>query len=300
MGNEDLAKHLESTGELAQAYEVYAKMRSDVSSTKHIAEVGLHLARISIFRRDWAMAIANVNKISGLHVDSDDKSLKALCGILHGIGQLGQAKYKEAAHSFLQVEATLDPMLYDEFASPNDIATYGGLLALATMTRPELDRFLDASPFRTFLELEPHLRRAISQFVNGRYSACLTILESYRSEYLLDIYLQPHVQHLYSLIRAKCIRHFMQPFSCVTIDSMNAAFASPGASIEAELVEMIRHGGLEARIDSIEKVCFKMQALISSRPLTSLIARDYCQCQSSCQDAECVFEIYQNLRKRRY
>lgn len=259
MGNEDLAKHLESMGDLQQAYETYAKMRSDVSSTKHIIECGLHLARISIYRRDWAMVIANVNKISGLQSEKDkagvDKSLQAMCNILYGIGLLGQRKYLEAASSFLQVEPTIEPTQYDEFASPNDIATYGGLLALATMSRSELSKFLDNSSFRTFLELEPHLRRAISQFVNGRYSACLAILESYRSDYLLDIYLQNHTNHLYTLIRAKCIFHFLQPFSCVTIESMNEAFAPPGGSVEAELEEMIRHGGLQARIDSIDKVC---------------------------------------------
>lgn len=259
MGNEDLAKHLESMGDLQQAYEAFAKMRSDVSSTKHIIECGLHLARISMYRRDWSMVIANVNKISGLQPDKDkasaDKSLQALCNILYGIGLLGQGKYLEAASSFLLVEPTVEASLYDEFASPNDIATYGGLLALATMGRSELSGFLDNSNFRTFLELEPHLRRAISQFVNGRYSACLAILESYRSDYLLDIYLQNHTKHLYTLIRGKCIFHFLQPFSCVTIDSMNAAFAPPGGSVEAELEEMIRNGGLQARIDSIDKVC---------------------------------------------
>lgn len=258
MGNEDLARHLESMGDLQQAYETFAKMRSDVSSTKHIVECGLNLARISTYRRDWSMVIVNVNKISGLQSDKDkagaDKSLQALCNILYGIGLLGQGKYLEAMSSVLQVEPTVEASLYEEFASPNDIATYGGLLALATMSRSELSRLLDNSNFRTFLELEPHLRRAISQFVNGRYSACLAILESYRSDYLLDIYLQPHTNHLYTLIRGKCIFHFMQPFSCVTIDSMNSAFAPPGGSVEAELEEMIRNGGLQARIDLIDKV----------------------------------------------
>lgn len=254
MGNEDLAKHFESMGELNQAYEVYAKMRADASSTKHIIEVGLHLARVSVLRRDWSMVIANVNKMAGLQTDSGDKSIQAVSNILYGIGLLGQGKYLEAAQAFLQVDPTLETPLYDEFASPNDIATYGGLLALATLDRSGLSRFLDNSPFRTFLELEPHFRRAISQFVNGRYSACLAILESYRSDYLLDIYLQPHVVTLYSLIRVKYIFHFLQPFSCVTIESMNAAFAPPGGSIEPELEDMIRNGGLMARIDPIDRV----------------------------------------------
>lgn len=254
MGNEDLATFLESTGELNQAYEVYAKMRSDVSSVKHITEVGLHLARLSVHRRDWAVVMANVNKINAFQAEAVDKSMPSVCNILYGIAQLGQAKYEESAEHFSRVDPCIEPSLYDEYASPNDIATYGGLLALATMSRAELTKFLETSNFRTFLELEPHLRRAITQFVNGRYSACLAILESYKPDYLLDIYLQPHVASLYTSIRGKCIFHFLQPFSCVTIDSMNAAFAAPGESIEDELADMIRAGNLLARIDAIDGV----------------------------------------------
>lgn len=254
MGNEDLAKLYEWTGEMNQAYEVYARMRSDVSTTKHITEVGLHLARISVHRRDWAMAVTNINKISGIQSETVDKSMQSICNILYGIAQLGQNKYAESADHFLQVDPSIEPTLYNEYASPNDIATYGGLLALATMSRAELSKFLETSNFRAFLELEPHTRRAITQFVNGRYSACLAILESYKPDYLLDIYLQPHVKHLYTLIRGKCIFHFLQPFSCVTIDSMNAAFAAPGESIEDELADMIRTGNLLARIDAIDQV----------------------------------------------
>ncbi|KAF3771451.1 hypothetical protein M406DRAFT_105202 [Cryphonectria parasitica EP155] len=254
MGNEDLARHYESMGDLNQAYEAYAKMRSDVSSTKHIVEVGFHLARVSVYRHDWAMVIANVNKISGLQTEPNSKTMQARCNALYGIALLGQYKYTEAAQKFFQVDPILEPEVYDEYASLNDIAVYGGLLALATMSRKELTKFLESSSFRAFLELEPHLRRAISQFITGRYSACLAILESYRPDYLLDIYLQPHLDELYGWIRGKCIHHFLLPFSCVTLDSMNEAFAPPGGSIEEELADMIRDGGLEARIDSIDKL----------------------------------------------
>ncbi|CAN8096608.1 unnamed protein product [Discula destructiva] len=260
MGNEDLAKHYEKLGELSLAYEVYSKMRADVTASKQIIEGGLHLARVSVLRRDWAMVITNVNKITSVHMmENNDKTTQSLSNIYYGIGHLGQSKYAEASQAFLRVDPSTSASLYDEVASPNDIATYGGLLALATMNRQELSRFLDSSPFRPFLELEPHFRRAISQFVNGRYSACLAILESYRADYLLDIYLEPHVTELYRMIRTKCIFHFLQPFSCVTIDSMNAAFAAPGESVEEELIDMIRVGGLQARIDPIDRVITTIQ-----------------------------------------
>lgn len=257
MGNEDLGKHFEKIGELGLAYEAYSKCRADVSSAKHIIEVGLHLARLSLYRRDWSAVTTNVNKMSGLQTEGatgTDKTQQTICNIMYGLSYLGQAKYPEAARSFLQVDPTVSPDNFDQFASPNDIAVYGGLLALATMSRPELSGVLDNSSFRTFLELEPHIRRAISQFVNGRYSACLSILESYHSDYLLDINLQPHLKHLYSVIRGKCIFHFVQPFSCVTIDNLNAAFSPQGGSIDQELVDMIGNGALDARIDAIDRV----------------------------------------------
>jgi COP9 signalosome complex subunit 1 len=256
MGNEDLGKHFERIGELTLAYEAYSKCRADVSSAKHIIEVGLHQARLSLYRQDWSAVMTNVNKMSGLQSDSasPDKTHQTICNILYGIALLGQEKYPEAARNFLQVDPAVSPDNYDQFASPNDVAIYGGLLALATMSRPELSRVLENTSFRTFLELEPHIRRAISQFVNGRYSACLSILESYRADYLLDINLQPHVKELYTVIRCKCIFNFVQPFSCVTIDNLNAAFAPVGGSIEQELVELIGNGTLAARIDAIERV----------------------------------------------
>lgn len=257
MGNEDLGKHFERIGELSLAYDAYSKCRADVSSAKHIVEVGLHLARLSLYRRDWSSVMVNVNKMSGLQSDgagATDKTQQTICHILYGTASLGQAKYPEAARSFLQVDPAVSPDNYDQFASPNDVAVYGGLLALATMSRSELSGVLENSSFRTFLELEPHIRRAISQFVNGRYSACLSILETYRTDYLLDINLQPHLKHLYTVIRGKCIFNFVQPFSCVTIDNLDAAFSPVGGSIEQELVDMIGNGTLDARIDTIDRV----------------------------------------------
>jgi COP9 signalosome complex subunit 1 len=123
------------------------------------------------------------------------------------------------------------------------------------MDRKELQQgVLDNQSFRTFLEHEPHIRKAISLFVNGRYSSCLSILEGSRADYLLDIYLQKHIPAIYTKIRTKCIVQYFVPFSCVTLQSLDAAFAQSGTSIGPELVDMIRQGELKARIDTKNKV----------------------------------------------
>lgn len=257
MGNEDLGRYFESCGDLTNAAEHYNRMRQDVTTTRHIVDCGKHLVDIYLQRRDWNMVLSNLGKVTGLQ-NADDKTPTAYAKIISGIGLLGLTRFKDAANAFLDTDSGTPYSSYSHIVSPNDIAIYGGLLALATMERDVLQtRVLDNQSFRTFLEFEPHIRKAITLFVNGRYSNCLSILESYRNEYLLDIYLQKHIGEIYSLIRSKCIVQYFKPFSCVTLDSLNAAFSYPGCSVENELVSMIKKGVFKARIDAKNKASFK-------------------------------------------
>ncbi|RYP78307.1 hypothetical protein DL770_006906 [Monosporascus sp. CRB-9-2] len=255
IGHRDLGEHLESIGDLGGAIETYTKMRPDASTQYHILDVGKHVIGILLQRRDWPSVLANVSKVVAGNADEDQKALQPYQKMVSGLAHLGSDKYYEAARCFLEVGDPLICQQHNDIASPNDVATYGGLTALASMDRAELQtRVLESSSFRNYLELEPHIRKAISMFVNGRYSACLSILESYRADYMLDIYLCQHVPLLFSQIRNKCIVQYFVPFSCVTLESMNAAFAKPGESLEAELVRMIKSGVLKARINTIDKL----------------------------------------------
>jgi COP9 signalosome complex subunit 1 len=255
MGHEDLGKHLEATGNLSDAAEAYAKMRPEVSTPKHIVEVGKHLASVALQRRDWGLLLSNVGKLWGMQNSEEDKGLQPYVRVLSGVALMGQERYAEAALEFLETDHAAGSTQYGDLFTPNDVATYGGLLALATMDRKVLrSQVLDNSNFRNFLELEPHVRKAITQFVGGRYSACLRILDSYKADYLLDLYLQKHVASLYSQIRTKCIVQYLAPFSCVTLSSMSSAFTVSDDKMEAELIDMIKAGTLKARVDAIGKV----------------------------------------------
>jgi COP9 signalosome complex subunit 1 len=261
MGNEDLGKHLEAIGDLNGAAEAYSKMRPDVSTNKHLIDVCKYLVRVSLQRREWNMVSAHLNKLPGtFNSQEDETGLQPYVKIAQGIAYLGQESFLEAAMSFLSVYAAIPSTTYNEIATHSDVAVYGGLLALACMDRKTLQtKVLDNSMFRNFLEHEPHIRRAISQFVNGRYSACIATLEAHRADYLLDIYLQKHIPMLYSNIRRKCIDQYLIPFSCVKLETMEKAFGSPSQPIEEELVEMIRTGKLHARINTIDKVSLASQ-----------------------------------------
>ncbi|KAI1423583.1 26S proteasome subunit RPN7-domain-containing protein [Xylaria sp. FL1777] len=268
IGHRDLGEHLEDIGNLNGAAEAYAKMRPDASTISHVIDAGKHINSVMLQKHDWAGILANVNKFMPPNITPEEMSIEQpYQRMVAGLAYLGSEKYAEAAKCFLDAGDPTHCQRYNDVASSNDVATYGGLLALASMDRDELQhKVLDNSSFRNYLELEPQIRKAVSMFVNCRYSACLEILERYRSDYLLDIYLQKHIPKIFRLIRKKCIVQYLVPFSCVTLDSMNAVFAKPEESLEEELISMIKSGALKARINTIDKLV----VMISSEPRVAM------------------------------
>lgn len=257
IGYRDVALHLLSVGELQGATDAFVRMRGEASTQSHLFEVARYLIEVMVHKRDWPSVLSNVSKMFASPT-SDDKEIKAhqpFVRVTSGIANLHSEKYYEAARNFLEAGDLATCQSLNDVLTPNDVATYGALLALASMDRAELQsRVLNNTSFRTYLELESHLRKAINMFVNGRYSQCLTILESYRPDYLLDIHLQKHVPIIYAQIRTKCIVQYFIPFSCVTLDSLNEAFAKHDEPLESELVTMIRSGQLQARINTIDRL----------------------------------------------
>ena len=77
-------------------------------------------------------------------------------------------KYEAAAKQFLA--ASLDHCDCPDLISPNNVAIYGGLTALATFDRAELlKQVISSTQFKLFLELEPQLRDVIQSFYESRW-----------------------------------------------------------------------------------------------------------------------------------
>lgn len=215
---------------------------------------------VSADRGDWLGLQSNVHRVRNLpsKTEEQERNQPKLSAAM-GLSQLATGSYLEAAFSFLATEPILGDS-YNEIISSNDVAVYGGLCALASMDRVDLQRcVLDNQGFRNFLELEPHIRRAISFFCASKFRPCLEILDSYRADYLLDIHLQQHVSTIYSRIRTKAIKQYLVPFSRVTLDAMAKVFPpADGAtalegesepSLVPELIKLIQDGTLDSRVD---------------------------------------------------
>ena len=266
MGNEDLGTHYYKIGDLTNALKAYSRMRDYCTTSAHIASTAFRIIGVAIEQKNWLGVQSQVVKIRNLQMKPEEQTrTQPKVATAMGLQQMSSGDYKDAAVSFLSTDPGLGDS-YNEFLSSNDVAVYGGLCALASMSRGELQaRVLESQSFRNFLELEPHIRRAISFFCASKYSQCLAILESYRADYLLDLYLQPHMNEIYKRVRTKAIVQYFQPFSKVTLESMEKMFAVTPAvngtangsasttpaslAFRDELIALIQAGKLDARID---------------------------------------------------
>jgi COP9 signalosome complex subunit 1 len=274
MGNEDLGNHYFAMGDYNNAHKCYTRMRENCTTSKHITEMNLKHLNVAIAQKSWSHALSFSVKMTSLGIKAEDRIAKfdPLMNATTGLAHLNLGNYQDAAEQFLAVNPSymsLEPLAGIEFQkeviSPNDIAIYGGLCALATMDSNHLKtRVLENQPFRQFLELESHLRRAISMFCSSKFSACLAVLDSYAADYKLDLYLQDHFARLYSKIRTKSLVQWLSAFSRVTFQEIQKAFPAPDQtslgskkqpySLLVELEDLIKSGLLKARIDVADEV----------------------------------------------
>ncbi|KAJ5085468.1 COP9 signalosome subunit 1 (CsnA) [Penicillium argentinense] len=261
MGNEDMGNHYYETGDLVAASKAYSRMRDYCTTPNHIASMLFKLINVGVERGDWLSVTSNVQRLRNSQSKPEDLARnQAKISAALGLAQMHGGFFRDAATSFLSVKPTLGDT-FNDIVTPNDIAVYGGLCAMASMDRTELQtKVLDNVEFRNFLELEPHIRHAIKFFINSKFRPLLDILDNYRTDYLLDIHLHRHVADLYEKIRIKAIQQYLVPFSVVILDTMAAIFSPEVVGGEAhpaslkspfvkELVRLIQEKVLDARLD---------------------------------------------------
>nr|KMM73607.1 G protein pathway suppressor 1 [Coccidioides posadasii RMSCC 3488] len=275
MGNEDLGYHYHQIGDLSAASKAYSRMRDYCTTTSHVASMLFKNINVAVDRGDWLAVQSNVYRLRNLQFKPEDETKnKAKMWASLGLSQLATGAYFDAAMSFVSTDPNLGDN-YKEIISANDIAVYGGLCAMASMDRSDLVSYvLENKSFRNFLELEPHIRRAVSYFCSSKFRPCLEILESYRGDYLLDIYLHNHVHHLYSQIRTKAILQYIVPYNRIALRSMANVFSPKDimtrtqrvteicSTFLLELLTLIQEGILDAQVDLERDVLISRQKTI--------------------------------------
>jgi len=259
-GHDDLGDHFLDCGDLANALKCYSRARDYCTSGRHVVSMCVNVIKVSVYLQNWSHVMSYVNKAlatpdltEGNMKSTDHLTLVTRLKCAGGLADLMTRKYKAAAKQFL--EASLDHCDCPDLMSPNNVAIYGGLTALATFDRTELLKLvLSSSQFKLFLELEPQLREVIQCFYDSKYGQCLKLLDEMKDNLMLDIYLAPHIQTIFSMIRNRGLVQYFSPYISADLQKMAGSFNTSIPGLENELMKLILDGSIQARIDSHNRV----------------------------------------------
>lgn len=255
MGYNDFGDFHYAHGQLADAFKNYIRARDYCTTGKHIVNMCLNAILVSIEMGQFSHVTSYVSKAEQTPEALDAIIVAKLC-CAAGMAHLESKKYKLAARKFLEVGPELGNN-YSDVIAPQDVATYGGLCALATFDRTELkNKVIDNLNFRNFLELVPEIRELINDFYASHYASCLDYLGNLKANLLLDIHLHDHVETLYNEIRHKALIQYTLPFLSVDLNMMANAFKTSVAGLQKELEALITNNQIQAMIDSQNKILY--------------------------------------------
>ncbi|XP_070579826.1 COP9 signalosome complex subunit 1-like isoform X4 [Ptychodera flava] len=261
-GHDDLGDHYLDQGDLSNALKCYSRARDYCTSSKHVVNMCLNVIKVSVHLQNWSHVLSYVNKAEATPEIAEQQrdtrenlSVVTKLKCAAGLAELATKKYKAAAKYFLQ--ASFDHTDFPDLLSANNVAMYGGLCALASFDRQELQKnVISSSSFKLFLELEPQLRDIIFKFYESKYACCLKLLDEIKDNLLLDMYLAPHVNTLYTQIRNRALIQYFSPYMSADMRKMASAFNTTVSELEDELMQLILDGQISARIDSHNKILY--------------------------------------------
>jgi len=205
---------------------------------------------VSIWNEDYALASNYIAKAETTPGIEDIPEAMAKVSAAKGLQLLSAKRYARAAARFIGA-APRFPGDFDDVLAPEDICLYGGVLALAHLSRAELrSRVVENSHFQACLELSPAVHGLVHDFFESRYRRCLEALERLRPHMELDVHLHRHCEGLCAGIRDRCMQQYFSTYVSVRFDRMAETFGVTAEEAEKRAADLIGTGKLAARIDS--------------------------------------------------
>jgi len=259
MAHRDLGEYHLSVGDYNSALKSYAKSREFCTVGQHIIDMCLSVLQLLIEQRNYGHIATYVFKAEAAleaSTISNKENIQIKVEFATALGHLGQSNYDRAAYGFLKLgpAKNLGDWL-GNLVSPGDIAIYGTLCALASLSRSAIKAsVVDNATFGVYMEQEPYVRDLVDAYMNSKFKTVLEILERYSTRHYFDIHLSPHVQTLTSQIRDRALALYFQPFQSIRLERMGEAFGMNVEEIEGHVVRLIQIGSIKARVDSRNKI----------------------------------------------
>ncbi|CAE6453797.1 unnamed protein product [Rhizoctonia solani] len=277
MAYRDLGNFYRSLGDTGNALKHYSKGRESCTTASHVLQMNMAAVELLVEQLNFAQIYSYVFKAesalesastggagagTGKGADKNDVEhdrARSKLQLASGIAQLGQGNFQKAAWTFLKLEKNVDDWL-GTLVAPADIAIYGTLSALATLTRSQIKAsVVESDTFTYFIEQEPYIREIIDAYTTNNFKVVLELLDRHSSRHGLDIVLAPHITLLTSLIRDRALILYTTPFTSIRLQRLADAFGLSLSDVEAHIVRLVREGQVKGRVDANEKVLIATQ-----------------------------------------
>ncbi|KIK68408.1 hypothetical protein GYMLUDRAFT_35823 [Collybiopsis luxurians FD-317 M1] len=290
LGHRDLAEFSRSVGDYPSALKHWAKSREFCTTSQHVLDVSLSTIELLIEQRNYshlptyvfkaeaalesvttsaanaakaenaATGVGGSRKTSAVAMTPDREIMQSKLDFATALAQLSQSNYERAAYHFLRLSSGTGSGgglgdWFGKLVSPGDIAIYGSVCALASLSRSAFKaQVLENLSFGVYIEQEPHVREMIEAYMASNFKGVLETLSKYHTRHSIDIHLLPHLTTLNALTRNRLVSLYFAPFSSIKLDRMAQAFGWSVAETEEYVVGLVRSGDIGGRVDSRGKV----------------------------------------------
>jgi len=210
-----------SKGMLRESRMCHLRSREYCSTPKQNGQMCLSVIELGIDLQNFTEVKSYVNKAENTgNLISSESLMVAKLRSASGVASMYSNSFGEAGKKFIRVPIELSSE-YNTVISPEDIALYGSILSLASLSRSELQKnIVDSAMFKQRLELLPWMRDAIRHFTRAEYGDFMSILEKKKGSMYMDLHLSPHVDNIFHKIRDKCMIQYVMPFLTVKLETM--------------------------------------------------------------------------------
>jgi len=231
----------------------------EYSSDRHQSDVTLSLAILCLEDQSYSM-VQNFREINDKNPNDWVYDSKLKCA--RALGYLGQGKFHDAAVSLLGVKHVDFTQQLNSVLSAEDIALYGGLLGMIMLDREDIEKMVQIEAWRERLELVPFLRDAIRCYMRAEYGECLRLVDNLKGWIMLDLFLSPHVDTLWKMMRDKCIVQYFQPYMSLSLTTMKDEFGFDSVDELEDAVALLIESNriIGARIDGVNRTLTGMSA----------------------------------------
>jgi COP9 signalosome complex subunit 1 len=260
-----LAKHFVDYGEPMLALPLFFEARDMDANNKDVVETSMNIILCSFQLNNLGHVAAQVARAKRTPELKSDPLFAQKLTVCSALVNLRNRNYRAVAAELLQTTLDLKNQ-FGEVASIRELAAIGTMCCLATQNRAEIKaNLLEGTGFREILEMVSPWRVIISEYTSSRYASAFSYLDAMTQDRKLDLHLGLHWQELVGEVRDRGLVQYFSPFLSIRLSSLMAVFGMDAETLDSNIIRLIQHNKLQARIDRQEKVLYaKVKDLRSS------------------------------------